>query len=153
MLFSVKGGGEISKKQNINQSKNCTEGRISACWAGIWILTDAVTCEKSHWASKLGFVLVLQWGQSNWALYTNKRSDQRTSHCSVSMTLVNLWRFYFYFCCCWEVEMQAGLFGHYSLQASLFECVRFFFFELYFKVNLLKASDFAHFQLRLFVLI
>lgn len=72
-------------------------GPFSACWAGGWASTDAITHEQNHWASKLGFVLGLQWGQSNRALYTNQRSDQRTSHCSVSMALVNLWRWYFYF--------------------------------------------------------
>lgn len=42
----MKGGKEISKKQNVNQSKKCTEGHFSACWAGVWTSTDAFTHEK-----------------------------------------------------------------------------------------------------------
>lgn len=122
----MKGGKEICKNQNVNQSKEHAGGPFSACWAGGW----ASTREQSHWASKLGFVLGLQWGQSNWALYTNQRSDQRTSHCSVSMTLVNLWRWYFYFSpvLFWLRSGKADSLGHYCLQMMSFVSVRFSFY-------------------------
>lgn len=131
----MKGGKAISKNQNVNQSEKCTEGHFSACWAGLWISTDAVTHEKK----------VIE--PLNWVLCLLCSEDRVIEHYTQIKGLTRgqaivqwVWHLliceddiftFFPFSFCWEVAMQAAVIiacqlYHLYLSDS-------FFIELYVK--------------------